>query len=216
MNAINEILFIAPPILIALAFHEYAHAYVANRFGDPTARLAGRLTLNPLKHLDVLGTIMLFIVNFGWAKPVPVDPSYFRNPRRDMLYVALAGPLANMLLAFVFGIGYRLIDVAGLPLPTVAGIPLIFMLRFSIFINLVLAFFNLIPIPPLDGSKILRSLLPVESAQRFIQFEAFGPFLLLGLIVLGRVTGVSILWSLIGPPVDFFSWLFAGIKFGHG
>ncbi|MDZ7344291.1 MAG: site-2 protease family protein, partial [candidate division KSB1 bacterium] len=91
MNALNEILFIAPPILIALAFHEYAHAYVANRFGDPTARLAGRLMLNPLKHLDVLGTIMLFIVNFGWAKPVPVDPSYFRNPRRGMLYVALAG-----------------------------------------------------------------------------------------------------------------------------
>jgi Zn-dependent protease len=213
VNFLSEILLLAPPILIALTFHEYAHAYIANRLGDPTARLMRRLTLNPLAHLDPLGTVMLFIAKFGWAKPVPVDPQYFRNPHRDMLLVALAGPASNIILAFLFGLVYRLVYANVLPI-FAGGLPIIFMLRFSVYINLVLAFFNLIPIPPLDGSKILRGLLSPEAALRFAKIEAYGPFLLIGLIILGQVSGVSILWAIIGPFVEFFSTLFAGTKFG--
>lgn len=214
MNLLNEILLLGPPILLALTFHEYSHAYMANRLGDPTARQMGRLTLNPIKHLDPFGTLLLFVANFGWAKPVPVDPSYFKNPRRDMLLVALAGPASNVILAFIFGMIYRLIDSNLLPVSSDYGF-IISMIRFAISINLVLAFFNLIPIPPLDGSKILRSLLSPEAAMRYAKFETYGPFVLIGLIILGYLTKVSIFWTIIGPLVDLFSWAFAGIRFGY-
>jgi Zn-dependent protease len=214
VNLLNEILLLGPPILVALTFHEYSHAYMANRLGDPTARQLGRLTLNPLKHLDPFGTLLLFLANFGWAKPVPVDASYFKDPRRDMLLVALAGPVSNVILAAVFGVVYRLIDGNLLPLPSGSGL-FISMLRYAIFINLVLAFFNLIPIPPLDGSKILRSLLSPETAMRFAKFETYGPFMLIGLIILGRVANVAIFWAIIGPLVDLFGWVLAGIRFGY-
>ncbi|MDZ7313235.1 MAG: site-2 protease family protein [candidate division KSB1 bacterium] len=188
---------------------------MANRLGDPTARLMGRLTLNPLAHLDPFGTLLLFLANFGWARPVPVDPRYFKNPQRDMLLVALAGPMSNVILAAVFGTIYRLLvaDFSSLP----AGLDFfIAMLRYAIFINLVLAFFNLIPIPPLDGSRILRGLLSPEAAARFAQFESYGPFLLIGLILLGRAANVSIFWRIIGPLVELFAWLFAGMRLGNG
>ena len=214
MNIFNEILLLGPPILLALTFHEYSHAYMANRLGDPTARQMGRLTLNPLKHLDPFGTLLLFVANFGWAKPVPVDPSYFKDPRRDMLLVALAGPASNVILAAILGIIYRLIDSNILPLPSSYGL-FVSMLRYAIFINLVLAFFNLIPIQPLDGSKILRSLLSPEGARRYDKIEPYGPFVLIGLIILGRVANVAIFWAVIGPLVDLFGWVLAGIRFGY-
>lgn len=207
--SMQQLLLLAPPILIALTIHEFAHAYVANRLGDPTARMLGRLTLNPLKHLDPLGTLMLFIANFGWAKPVPVDPQYFRNPKRDMLLVALAGPVSNLILAFIAGMSLRFTSFETSTLPESVFI-LFKMIRYSLFINLVLAFFNLIPIPPLDGSKILRSLLPETLLAPYLRFEQYGPFLLLGLIVLGRLTEISIFWTVIGPFVQFFTGLFAG------
>ncbi len=213
MDVINKILFAGPPILIALTFHEYAHAYVANRLGDPTARLMGRLTLNPLKHLDPFGTILLFIANFGWAKPVPVDPSHFKNPPRDMLWVALAGPVSNVILAAAFSAIYRMNAAGLLQFPEGSGF-FISMLRYAIFINLVLAFFNLIPIQPLDGSKILYGLLSPEAARGYARFESYGPFVLIGLIIFGQVAGVSIFWRIIGPPVELFAWLFAGIRLG--
>ena len=200
-----DMILLAPPILVALTFHEYAHGYVALRFGDPTAKMAGRLTLNPLSHLDPIGTIMLFVVHFGWAKPVPVDPRYFRNPKQDMLWVALAGPGANMVLALISGI---LLSILGRGSLFGSHNMLLIMLQYSLFINLALAVFNMLPIPPLDGSKVLRGLLPYKYQHIADQMEMYGPWALMGLIMMGMMTGRSIFWSFIGPFVKFFSELF--------
>jgi Zn-dependent protease len=208
------LLLIAPPILIALTFHECAHAYAAYRYGDDTAKQLGRLSLNPLRHLDPLGTIMIFLVHFGWAKPVPVNPYRLRNPRKDMLWISAAGPLANMLLALASGLLLRfLFAMGGTPdhhTGTAMGL-FIFMVVMSLQINLALAVFNILPIAPLDGSKILAGLLPVGFGKFIRVLERYGPFILIGIIIIGRVTEVSILGGLIWPFVDFFSNLFAGI-----
>jgi len=209
---LQQLLLLAPPILIALSFHEFAHAYVANRLGDDTAKQRGRLTLNPLAHLDPIGTIMIFLVRFGWAKPVPVNPLNLANPKKDMLWISLAGPMSNMILAFISGMILRaLIVVNGVsPADSITGV--IFMiLFFSVQINLALAVFNILPIAPLDGSKILFGLLPRHHERKMIWLERNGPFLLIGLIVLGRVTGFSFLGLLIWPFVRFFSALFTGL-----
>ena len=151
---VESFLLLAPPILLAITFHEYAHGWTAMKFGDPTAKMMGRLTLNPLVHLDPIGTLMLFLVHFGWAKPVPVDPRYFSDPKRQMLWVALAGPVANMILAFFSGI--LIIGFASSNFMFSSNTALIGnMLVYSLQINLALAVFNMLPIPPLDGSKIL-------------------------------------------------------------
>ncbi len=200
-----DMILLAPPILVALTFHEYAHGNVAFRLGDPTAKMAGRLTLNPLSHLDPIGTIMLFVVHFGWAKPVPVDPRYFRNPKQDMLWVALAGPGANMVLALISGI---LLSILGRGSLFGSHNMLLIMLQYSLFINLALAVFNMLPIPPLDGSKVLRGLLPYQYQHIADQMEMYGPWALMGLIMMGMMTGRSIFWSFIGPFVNFFSELF--------
>lgn len=194
---------------MALTLHEFAHAYVAYRLGDPTAKMMGRLTLNPLKHLDPLGTIMLFVANFGWAKPVPVNPQYFQHPNRDMMLVAAAGPASNLILAFLTGMVLRLSNTEMLPLAE-GGVIVLAMLQYSLFINLVLTFFNLIPIPPLDGSKILFSLLPPNLVPAYLRFEAMGPLVLLALILIGQFSRFSVFGFLLGPPVRFFSKLFAG------
>jgi Zn-dependent protease len=182
----QTLLLIAPPILLALTFHEYAHAYMAYRYGDDTARQSGRLTLNPLRHLDPLGTIMIFIVHFGWAKPVPVNPNRLRNPKKDMLWISAAGPLANMVLALASGLLIRVLLTIGVTPDRHTAIGLLFfMVIMSLQINLALAIFNILPIAPLDGSKILFALLPVR-------YE-------------------KLIYFLIWPFVDFFRTLFAGI-----
>lgn len=201
-------LLIALPILMAITIHEYAHGYVAYLLGDPTAKNSGRLSLNPLKHLDPLGTLMLFIVHFGWARPVPVDPYYFKNPRKGMLWVGLAGPAANILMAFAIGTIFRLLYIFRIELSE----PALLVLGYGILINLALAFFNFLPIPPLDGSRILTGLLPGSMAYKYSRMERYGIFILLGLIVLGQMTGVSIVWYLIGPPIVLFGYLFGGIN----
>ena len=211
---LSTLLLVAPPILIALTFHEFAHAYAAYRYGDDTAKQLGRLSLNPLRHLDPLGTIMIFLVHFGWAKPVPVNPYRLKNPRKDMLWISAAGPLANIVLALTSGLMLRLLfAIEGTPgshTGTVMEL-FIFMVIMSLQINLALAIFNILPIAPLDGSKILSGLLPAEFAKYIGVLERYGPFVLIGLIIIGRVTEVSILGGLIWPFVDFFSKLFAGI-----
>ena len=209
---IQNILLIAPPILLALSFHEYAHAYVANMYGDDTAKQSGRLTLNPLAHLDPFGTIMIFIVHFGWAKPVPVNPYRLRNPKKDMVWISAAGPLANMILALISGILLRLIfAIVGIPdQHSIIGL-LVFMVVMSLQINLALAIFNLFPIAPLDGSKILFGLLPARHESVIYFLERYGPYILIGLIIFGQATGVHILGGLIWPFVKFFSKIFAGI-----
>jgi Zn-dependent protease len=209
---IRTLLLIAPPILLALTFHEYAHAYVAYKYGDDTAKRSGRLTLNPLAHLDPLGTIMIFLVHFGWAKPVPVNPYRLRNPKANMLWISAAGPLANMVLALLSGILLRLVFAIGAAphKHTIVGL-FIVMVIMSLQINLALAIFNVLPIVPLDGSKILFGLLPAKHEGPIYFFERYGPFILIGLIIFGRATGVPILGSLIWPFVGFFSKIFAGI-----
>jgi Zn-dependent protease len=207
----QTLLLIAPPILLALTFHEYAHAYMAYRYGDDTAKRSGRLTLNPLKHLDPLGTILIFIVHFGWAKPVPVNPSRLGNPKKDMLWISAAGPLANLALALTSGLLIRaLLMMDNTPDGNSAIGLFFFILIMSLQINLALAIFNILPIAPLDGSKILFALLPAGHEKLITFLERYGPLILIGLILFGQATGVSVLGGLIWPFVDFFSALFAG------
>ncbi|MDD3807457.1 MAG: site-2 protease family protein [Candidatus Marinimicrobia bacterium] len=209
-NQIIDILALAIPILIAITFHEVSHGYVAWKHGDPTAKMMGRLTLNPLVHLDPIGTLMLFLVRFGWAKPVPVDPRYFKNPKKDMLWVALAGPACNMVLAFFFGL---IIRGVGLQYSaSFTGTFLKMVLLYGLYINLALAIFNLLPIPPLDGGRILRGLLPWRYEYIVDRLERYGPFVLMGLIFFEMFTGIDIFGAFITPFVRFFGRLFAGIN----
>ena len=211
---IQKLLLIAPPILLALTFHEYAHAYMANHFGDDTARRQGRLSLNPLRHLDLLGTIMIFLVHFGWAKPVPVSLYKLRRPKNNMLWISAAGPLMNMALALASGMLLRVIHAYSARIPgefsELASL-VVYMVYMSLQINLALAIFNTLPLAPLDGSKILYGLLPDKYLWIIRPLERYGPFVLIGLIVYGYYTGVSILGRMIWPFVKFFSRLFAGI-----
>lgn len=189
---VQEIVLLALPILIAVTFHELAHGFVADRLGDPTARLAGRLTINPIKHLDPIGTLVfVFTRMIGWAKPVPVNPYNFKNPKRDMIWVSVAGPAANLIIAVVSTIVYRTL----INLPIAADgflgekvmIPILLMTQLSVILNIGLAVFNLLPVPPLDGSKILMGLLPYKQAIAYSKLEPYGFFILLGLVFL-RIT----------------------------
>ena len=207
---ISALLLSIPPILFELSFHEYAHGWMAKRLGDPTAKNEGRLTLNPLAHLDPLGTLMIVIVHFGWAKPVPVNPYNLADPKKDMLKIALAGPVSNVLMAAATGLLIRLMQGMGM---YVDGSFLGFfqyMLYFLVMINLVLAIFNMIPIPPLDGSKILFGLLPTEYEESFIRYESKGPMILLGLVIVNNFFGIPIFSTFISPFVTFFSTVFVG------
>jgi Zn-dependent protease len=198
-----------PPLLFALTFHEYCHAYVATRLGDPTARLLGRLTLNPIAHLDVTGTIVFVLTQrIGWAKPVPVDERYLKHPRRDMMWIALAGPISNLILALLFGTIVRF--VAPIHMTGTMERLLLYMAEGSVLVNLGLAAFNLIPIFPLDGSRILTGLLSRAWAERYLQFDHVGPFVLLGIVVLGMATGVNLFSYVVTPIVYILGGLFTG------
>ncbi len=194
-NAIQQIIIQAPAFLFALTFHELAHGYVANVLGDSTAKDAGRLTFNPLKHLDPMGTLAIFIIKIGWAKPVPVNPNNFKNPRKDILFVALAGPMANMLLAVASTILLKLLLAVSIFPPFIMN-PLLLMLQASVWVNVLLAIFNCLPIPPLDGSKVLMGLLPQELAYSYSKIEPFGFILLLILFATGMIQQV------IGPIIN--------------
>jgi Zn-dependent protease len=201
-NFILQLIILAPPILLALTVHEFAHGYVAYRFGDPTAKDQGRLTLNPLKHLDPLGTLAFFIIKIGWAKPVPVNPNYFRNPRKDMLWVALAGPAVNFILAIISAIFTKIVwfIAASIPYSPMAEailVPLNEVLMASVWINLVLCIFNFLPIPPLDGSKILAGILPPDLARSYASVERYGFVIIIILAFSG------ILSKMIMPIIAF-------------
>jgi len=198
-----EILILLIPVLVfSLVFHEFSHAWVANKLGDPTARYSGRLTLNPLAHLDPFGSLMILFVGFGWAKPVPVDSRYLANPRVDMMKIAFAGPAANLLLAFVGGTIIR----TGL----VSGSITLMLLLFT-QINIMLAVFNMIPIPPLDGSQIFSSIMMRRYPELVYKLQMYGPQILLGLIMIGYFTRISPIWIVMSPFVNFFLFLFAGL-----
>jgi Zn-dependent protease len=206
---LNNLIVSIPAILYALTIHEYFHGWTANKFGDPTARLQGRLTLNPLAHIDILGAICFVIAHFGWGKPVPINPNNFRNPRRDNVIVSFAGPASNFVSALVFGIIFQILRSTSLPM----NISAVFynLLLTGIIMNLSLAFFNMIPLFPLDGSHILEGLLPYPMAMKYKEIERYSPFILLGLIIMGNFTGVSIFSVVLGPPVQYFLRLFTGL-----
>ncbi|MCK9175824.1 MAG: site-2 protease family protein [Desulforhopalus sp.] len=182
---IQQLLISIPPLLFALTLHEVAHGVAALHFGDPTAKNAGRLSLNPLRHLDPLGTIALLLVNFGWAKPVPVNPRYFKDPLKDMLWVALAGPVTNLLLAIVSLILLKFLVVISGSLPRSILLPMGSMLQISFMMNVMLCIFNFLPIPPLDGSRILAGILPREAAMKYLHYERYGMLILLALMITG-------------------------------
>jgi len=200
-----QIVIIALPLLVALTFHEVAHGMVAFRLGDPTAKLMGRLTLNPLKHLDPLGTLIFFIVNIGWAKPVPVDPRHFKDPHKGMLLVAVAGPAANFALALGFAGLFHIFTSINVPgadsLLFRVLYPLVLICQAGVFVNLILGIFNLLPIPPLDGSNILAGLLPRRLANKYMSLSRYGIFLILGLVLVSHLLDISILGSVLLPPV---------------
>ncbi|MEJ2011104.1 MAG: site-2 protease family protein [Anaerolineales bacterium] len=184
-------------LIVALSVHEFAHAWTADQLGDDTPRLQGRLTLNPLAHLDPLGSVMLIIAGFGWARPVVVNPYQLqRRSPAAMMLVAIAGPFSNLLMAILAAIPFR----AGL---LTLGLSRSFtteLLAQFIFINLILMFFNLIPISPLDGEKVADFLLPPGGQRLLDRVRPYGPFLLLGLLVLGSFGGLDLLGTLIGQP----------------
>ncbi|MBI2970318.1 MAG: site-2 protease family protein [Gammaproteobacteria bacterium] len=195
MSLLQKILLGAVPVVFAITVHEVAHGWVANRLGDPTARLRGRLTLNPLRHIDLIGTVLLPIILlsisnfvFGWAKPVPVDWRNLRRPRRDMALVAVAGPCANIGMLILWTLFARLVVAAGAG-PDAAP-ALFFMAEVGIVINVVLIVLNLLPLPPLDGSRVVSALLPPHLAYNYNRLERWGLLILIVLMftgVLGRI-----------------------------
>lgn len=184
LTSFSDLILSFPAVIIALSFHEYAHAWLADKLGDPTPRFTGRLTINPLAHLDILGTIMLLFFRFGWAKPVMINPANFRKPRRDMALVALSGPCINFILALIFAIPFKL----GIHMGWATE-------RFffnALIINLSLMVFNLIPLPPLDGSRIVSYFLSYKLDKYYREIERYGMIILLLLIGLGIVRKVML------------------------
>jgi Zn-dependent protease len=194
---IQQFAILAVPVLMAITFHEVAHGYVAYLLGDPTAKMAGRLTLNPIKHLDPIGTLALFLVKVGWAKPVPVNPRYFQNPRQGMILVSIAGPLTNFVLAVAFAALFHVIVAMYGYMPQGGGSmgilePVLYMCQAGVLVNLGLGLFNLLPIPPLDGSNILAGLLPPHLAQSYMQSAKYGFIILIILFLTGAVHKVIV------------------------
>jgi Zn-dependent protease len=192
-----------PILLFSVIFHEYAHGWMAERRGDDTARIMGRLTFNPVPHIDIFGTILLPLLAvmtgapvFGWAKPVPVNPYRLNDPQKDMIWVSLAGPLSNFLLAVVAALCMVLVRLVSSSIPGSVFVPLYELLRFILIINVILPVFNLFPVPPLDGSKVLMGLLPPELAYRYSQIEPYGFIIIILLLSSG------IFWKILGPIVS--------------
>ncbi len=206
IDTIFRIIWSLPALLFAITIHEYSHGRVADMLGDPTPRLAGRLTLNPVAHLDPIGAISLLIFRFGWAKPVPINPANFKNYRRDTILTALAGPFSNFVCAFLFSWAFKISmnligNLNSNAIPQV-GIEFIrgwfIMLSYGVIFNLVLAIFNLIPIPPLDGSVVLFSLLPLRWEYEIEKYKSYSYILLVILIFTGVVS------KILHPVLNFF------------
>ncbi len=221
-DVVQKVAVFALPILFAITLHEAAHGYVARYFGDMTAHAAGRISLNPLRHIDLFGTILMPLVTllvadilFGWAKPVPVNFANLRHPKRDMLWVAAAGPLSNLAMAFAWAFALPVSAALGAGHPAAAWLAMAG--AAGVFVNVILMVLNLLPLPPLDGGRIVVSLLPHRLAWRFARVERFGFFILIVLLATGALD--VLLWPIIThtvaaiavvfgiAPADFFQML---------
>lgn len=196
LNKTQLLILMTPVVLFSLTIHEYSHGKVAYLLGDNTAQRLGRLSFNPLRHLDPLGVLVFYFVGFGWAKPVPVDWRNFLNPRRDLMYVSLAGPLSNLAMAVVFSFFLRVISPEG-------NFYLFAFFSFAVYINVALAIFNMIPIFPLDGSSILKGLVSHETAVKLGSFDRIAGFLLLGIFLLDHFAHTGILMLFVGLPIMY-------------
>ena len=194
-----------PVLLFAITVHEYAHGRAALWLGDPTAKRLGRLTLNPIPHIDPVGAICLFLFNFGWAKPVPVNTRFFKNTRRDIIFMSLCGPLANILTAFLAGL---LIRHFLLPWEIYLRA-----LLWMILLNMGLGLFNLLPIPPLDGSHVVENALHPSAAQKYRKIGRYGPLILLGIVMLDNFAHTGIISRILIGPMFHLAYLFAGDNF---
>ena len=201
----NPFVFLAyiVALIIGITVHEFAHAWMAHRCGDNTAKFEGRLTLNPLAHLDPLGTIMLFIVGFGWGKPVPINPNNM-DKKSDELKVAFAGIVTNLILAFILAIPIRIALMQGVLIESSAVLSF---LNIIVDLNIILAVFNLLPIPPLDGSHLIEYFLNRESKYAY---QTVGPFILIGVIIAENITNVSIIHPIMEPILRLLSLLVKG------
>ena len=201
-------------LLVAFPLHEFAHAWTATQFGDETPRMNGRLTLNPLAHLDLMGSLLLLVAGFGWAKPVPINPyALERRSPSAVMWVSLAGPFTNLLLAILAAIPFRLglVTLTGGLAPSTGLLPNFDkVMVWFIYINLLLALFNLIPLAPLDGEKIAAYLLPPSIGRYFDMIRPYGPMILLLLFVAGSFLGFNLLGQIIGPPLQFLFNLLVG------
>lgn len=198
------------PALMAITCHEVSHGFIAYKLGDNTAKSLGRLTLNPIKHIDIFGTLMVFIVGIGWAKPVPVDYRNLRHPKKDMIWVAAAGPVTNFVLATLSAVAMRLLVHFGAGVPDGSPLaafldPTTLMLAFSVYINLLLGIFNLIPVPPLDGGRVAVGLLPYRLSLGLSRLEPFGMIIIILLVFFTDVFNY-----LIFPALNFAVHLVAG------
>ena len=225
IDFLKQLITWAPGLIIGVVFHEYAHGFIAYKSGDPTAKNMGRLTLNPVAHIDIFGSIILPLllilfnsnIIFGYAKPVPINPNYFRNYRKGIRYTSLAGPVMNLIIAFVIGLLYGLfiyiLKISNFSISLLsesAGSQFVFlinqMFNSAIYINIFLAIFNFIPIPPLDGSKILASFLPTEAMNKYLSFGRFGFIFIFIILFLGG----RIFWTIVSPIILFlyniFTW----------
>ncbi|MBW2609615.1 MAG: site-2 protease family protein [Deltaproteobacteria bacterium] len=194
-----------PVLLFAITIHEYSHGKAALSLGDPTAKNAGRLSLNPIIHIDPLGAICLFFFHFGWAKPVPVDVRYFKNIRRDIVIMALSGPISNIAAAFVTGLFIRYFL-----LPYEVYLKL---LTYMILMNTGLGLFNLLPIPPLDGSHVMENILPSGASKIYRQMSRYAPLILIGILMLDRFLHIGIFGKILGYPIFYIAHLFGGDNF---
>ncbi|MEE9452739.1 MAG: site-2 protease family protein [Gammaproteobacteria bacterium] len=213
LSFLQQIVIWALPLLFAITFHEYAHGWIADKLGDPTAKMLGRLTLNPIKHIDPIGTIVVpiallflsgFSFTFGWAKPVPITWQNLKNPRRDTALVAAAGPGANFLMAIFWAIILKIALILS-PQTNMTALFMAYTGSIGILINLILMVLNLLPMPPLDGGRVASSLLPTKAARVLDRIEPYGFFILLGLIVTG------VLKYILLPPVFFIRQIFTAV-----
>ncbi len=188
-------ILMTPVILFSLTVHEYSHGKMALLLGDDTAKRLGRLSFNPLRHLDILGVLFFYFVGFGWAKPVPVDPRNFVSPRRDMMYVAIAGPLSNIALAVGCSFFIRLIS------PEFSYLFVI--LAYGIWINVALAIFNMLPMYPLDGASVLKGMVSQKIAERMTNLDRFGAFLILGVFLLDHFAHTGIFGTILMLPINY-------------